>query len=69
MAVKEADENLKDCKRSREIFREEATLRAAKRPALANHSRYANSDSKASSSTAPVTNNNIKRCPKLDDLE
>jgi len=69
-AVKEADEKLKDDrKRSREVFREESALRAAKRPALANHSRFANSDSKASSSTGPAANTNIKRCPKLDDLE
>ena len=63
-AVKEADEKLKDDhKRSREIFREESALCAAKHPALANHSRFANSNSKALLSTGPAANTNIKCCP------
>ena len=69
-AVKEADEKLKDDRKcSREIFREESALHAAKCPTLANHSHFGNSESKSSSSSSPTTSSNIKCCPKLDDLE
>jgi len=68
-AVKEADEKLKDdWKRSREIFREEAALRAAKRPALSNYSRVGNSEARASTSGASDAQQ-TKRCPKLDPEE
>jgi len=67
-AVKEADEKLKDDrKRSCEIFREEAALRAAKRPALSNHSRAGNSDVRGS--TSGTSDSQTKRCPKLDPEE
>ena len=68
-AVKEADEKLNDdCKRSREIFREEAERRAAKRPALSNHSRAGNTEARASSS-GNMDSGQTKRCPKLEPDE
>jgi len=68
-AVKEVDEKLKDDrKRSHEIFREEAALCAAKRPALSNYSRVGNSDTRASTSGASDAHQ-AKRCPKLDPEE
>ena len=68
-AVKEADEKLKDDhKRSREIFREEAERRAAKRPALSNHSRAGNTEARASSS-GNTDSGQVKRCPKLEPDE
>ena len=67
-AVKEADEKLKDDrKHSHEIFREEAALRAAKRPALSNYSRAGNSDAHALSSGTSEAQ--TKRCLKLNPKE
>jgi hypothetical protein len=68
-AVKEADEKLKDDRKcSRENFREEAALRAAKCPALSNYSRAGNSDVRASTS-GTSDSHQTKRCPRLDPKE
>ena len=70
-AVKEADEMLRDDrKRSRDIFAEEAALRAQKRPALASHSRFANVGTN-SAPNAPSSSNNtqVRKCPKLEPEE
>jgi hypothetical protein len=67
-AVKEADEKLRDDrKRSRDIFAEEAALRANKRPTLASHSRFANTSSNPSPNTTSSSGgSSVKKCPKLE---
>ncbi|KAF8196515.1 hypothetical protein BJ912DRAFT_1056333 [Pholiota molesta] len=62
LAVKDADEKLKDNrKRSREIFNEESS-RAAKRPAMSSNSRAGNTAKSSTSGT-------FKRLPKLEPDE
>jgi hypothetical protein len=64
LAVKEADEKLKDKrKRSREVFKEENRLLNTKRSALASNLHTGNT-STAGSTTAD--NSLMKKCPKLN---
>jgi len=66
LAVKDADEKLKDDrKRNREIFAEEAASRNAKRPALTDNSRGGNAAKPVSGSSDPT----CKKCSKLTDDE
>ena len=67
LAVKEADEKLKDdCKCSREVFKEENRLLNPMRITLASNSHTGNT-STAKSTTAD--NSLTKKCPKLDPTE
>ena len=70
-AVKEADEMLHDNRKcSRDIFVEEAALRAQKCPALASHSRFANVGANAmTNAPSGSTNAQMRKCLKLEPEE